>query len=118
MTLYAQAFNPLFNSLITLPAIILLLTPKDRNSSGIFCPKNPTLFINPTVRSERSSSVDPSRVVDATSIVQIKVGKVPFVGTFHHTILTICHREMPGIGPNPVTTPDKICPVRSLGTTS
>ncbi|KAH3876100.1 hypothetical protein DPMN_039380 [Dreissena polymorpha] len=38
------------------------------------------------------SSVDPSRVVDATRIVKIKVGKVPFVGTFHHTILTICHQ--------------------------
>ncbi|KAH3894652.1 hypothetical protein DPMN_018809 [Dreissena polymorpha] len=38
------------------------------------------------------SSVDPSRVMDATRIVQIKVGKVPCIGTFHHTILTICHQ--------------------------
>ncbi|KAH3749819.1 hypothetical protein DPMN_184334 [Dreissena polymorpha] len=44
--------------------------------------------------------------------------EVPFVGTFHHTILTICHQEMPSIGSCPLTTPDKICPVRSSGTTS
>ncbi|KAH3795273.1 hypothetical protein DPMN_148822 [Dreissena polymorpha] len=66
----------------------------------------------------RPSSVDFSRVVDATCIVQIKVGKVPFVGTFHHTILTICHQQMPCIGPCLVTTSDKICPVRSSGSTS
>ncbi|KAH3695783.1 hypothetical protein DPMN_083242 [Dreissena polymorpha] len=63
------------------------------------------------------ASVDLSRAGDATCVDQVKVGKVRLAVTFPHTTTTTCHQEMSCIGPCSVTTPDKICLVRSSGTT-